>query len=401
MLCAVSLAPAVVAAEPWLVARAVLPADTFAPGPTSGQSLPPLVNGRVTPFVNAQPVQGFSALLALGDGTYGALSDNGFGSRESSADFELRIYRVRPHFETARGGSGRIEVLSFVVLRDPDRRLPFAIVAEGTSSRVLTGADLDPESMQRAPDGTLWIGDEFGPFLLHFAADGRLLDAPYPLPDYARGGEISAPQSPLRRARLRARGEAQAGSVRAAGSGGFEALAIAPDGRHLYALLERPLAGDRVLLVSEFDLARRRYTGRQLTYALDPRASSATDFVLFDARRGLVLERDESSGTLSGFKAVFEVRLPDEGSTIEKRPRIDLLAIDNPHRLGGRGLPGDIGLGRRYAMPFVTIESLVVLSPLHVAVMNDNNYPKSVGRHVGSGQPDDTELVVIRLDAPL
>jgi hypothetical protein len=42
---------------------------------------------------------------------------------------------------------------------------------------VLTGADFDVESIVRAADGTYWIGDEFGPFLLHFSATGTLLEA--------------------------------------------------------------------------------------------------------------------------------------------------------------------------------------------------------------------------------
>ena len=35
------------------------------------------------------------------------MPDNGFGSKANSADFLIRAYYVRPHFETARRGSGR------------------------------------------------------------------------------------------------------------------------------------------------------------------------------------------------------------------------------------------------------------------------------------------------------
>lgn len=51
-----------------------------------------------------------------------------------------------------------------------------------TPDRVLTGWDFDPESMQVAPDGTIWFGEEFGPYLLHTDARGRLLEAPIPTP---------------------------------------------------------------------------------------------------------------------------------------------------------------------------------------------------------------------------
>jgi glycerophosphoryl diester phosphodiesterase len=185
---------------PTLVGRAVLPAASFAPGPTSGTRLGPgPINGQPVPFVDKQPIQGFSALLDNGDGTFLALSDNGFGKLEDSADYLLRLYHVRPQLETASGGAGAIDVLGFIQLQDPDGKVPFTITNERTAHRHLTGADFDPESVQRAADGTLWLGDEFGPFLIHVDANGRLLDPPVPLPDFTAGGgaEIRTPQSPL------------------------------------------------------------------------------------------------------------------------------------------------------------------------------------------------------------
>jgi glycerophosphoryl diester phosphodiesterase len=150
------------------------------------------------PF-DRQPVQGFSAVHDRGDGTFLVLCDNGYAKMENSADFVLRVYAIRPDFRTAEGGTGSIEVLGCVAeLRDPDGHVPFAITNHFTEERVLTGADFDVESFQVAPDGTLWIGDEFGPFLLHASADGRLLEPPYPLPDAERAGkEIRSPQNPF------------------------------------------------------------------------------------------------------------------------------------------------------------------------------------------------------------
>lgn len=136
---------------------AVLPAATFAEGPPSGSAL------AAGPFPG-QPVQGFSGVQFAGDDRYWFLADNGFGAKNNSADFLLRIYQVKPNFRTPENGSASVEVGEFIQLADPDRQVPFSIVNESTSDRSLTGADFDVESFVLAADGTIWIGDEFGPF---------------------------------------------------------------------------------------------------------------------------------------------------------------------------------------------------------------------------------------------
>jgi glycerophosphoryl diester phosphodiesterase len=162
---------------------AVLGADTFAEGPPSGNFITGNTNGRDIPFPG-QPVQGFSGVQFAGEGTYWFLSDNGFGAKSNSADYLLRIYRVDPSFRGIEGGNGTVEVLNFIQLSDPNNNIPFNIVNENTDERLLTGADFDIESFVLASDGTIWIGDEFGPYLLHFDSNGELLQGPIPTPNY-------------------------------------------------------------------------------------------------------------------------------------------------------------------------------------------------------------------------
>jgi glycerophosphoryl diester phosphodiesterase len=169
--------------QPTLVARATLSADFLAPGPPSG-ALATAANGRQGPFAG-QVIPGFSGMVDAGDGTFWALPDNGFGTKANSADFLLRLYHVTPRWQT-----GQIEVGEFLSLRDPDHRIDFPIVNDATPDRLLTGADFDVESVVRAKDGSFWIGEEFGPFLLHVDATGALLAAPVPFV----GGK--SPQNP-------------------------------------------------------------------------------------------------------------------------------------------------------------------------------------------------------------
>lgn len=781
-----------------LVGRAVLPAQTFADGPTSGTLIGgPLVNGVPTPFLGKQPVQGFSAIAPKGDGTYLVMSDNGFGSLENSADYELRVYHVEPTWETAAGGDGTVRINGFFRLHDPDGHVPFAITNHFSTERALTGADFDIESFQVAPDGTIWFGDEFGPFLIHTDANGKVLEAPIALPDFDNPGqEIRAPQSPRNeeasavrimnamRAHALARGAtkapvfspwhvmladadpatvvanraappagsglepasseifsvaslrsagydtvpytvndaarmtqlmqlkvrglisdapdalyaavaafdanrdgvagdwllpdgridgakfdaqghrgaralrpentlpameaaldnlmttletdcgvtkdgiavldhdpfvesskvrkadgtpygpadevlvkdltlaeiqsmfvadrllpsfpgqqndpalspvavafaasvglpdpyampslenlfefvdfyaswyesgkgsahpdaarraanakavrfnletkrnpraefvartvdsqgfvtAVAGAIaardledradvqsfdfstlllvqerhpeirtvclfgdfpiyadpsiagsddgtnlqdengantpwlaglawpyrvttlaqpfRAQGSGGFEGMALTTDGSALRPLLEKPLVGGEpnTILFHEFDLATASYTGKRWSYAFEQGGAAIGDFILFEASRGLVIERDNSQGSLSGLKRVYETRFPAAGGAVAKGLVVDLIAIADPNGISLPALPGDVGLGDPFAFPFVTIEDILVLSPTEILVVNDNNFPFSIGRHVGSGAPDDSEFIRIELDANL
>jgi len=96
----------------------------------------------------------------------------------------LRLYRLDPNFRSSEAGDGSVQVQSFIQFADPDQQVPFPIVNQATSDRLLTGADFDLESFVLAANGTIWIGEEFGPFLLHFDTTGKLLQAPIPTPNY-------------------------------------------------------------------------------------------------------------------------------------------------------------------------------------------------------------------------
>ncbi|MEU7527101.1 esterase-like activity of phytase family protein [Saccharothrix sp. NPDC042600] len=346
-----------------LTGFAVLPARTFVPGSEpSGSALSP-VNGVATPFAD-QPVQGFSSVLRNPDGTFDALSDNGYGSKANSADFLLRIHRIAPD-----PASGRVDVVGGVTLTDPDGHVPFPLTRP---DRVLTGADLDVESMLRLPDGSYWMGDEFGPYLLHFDRAGRLLAPPVPTPG------VFAPENP-------------AGPANLGGSKGFEGIALSPDGRTANALLEGTVAGDEpgTLRLYEFDLAGSRFTGTRWTYALDSTAHAIGEAIAVDRNRLLVIERDSAQGADARVKKVYlaDKRDRDRDGRLDKTLVADLLDLANPRGLGGFGDP--------FRFPFPTIESALILDDRTLVVVNDNNFPFSSGRT--PGRPDDNEVITVEL----
>lgn len=431
-LCAPLILQPAVSAE--LLDRAVLPSASFSTGPTSGQFANG-ANGIVTPFIDKQPVQGFSAVLrGPAEGTYLVMSDNGFGAKANSADALLRVYTVRPDFAAgtvAPANRFTGEPLAdftadgFITLRDPWRKVPFAIVADGTNypntpagggapiavdpvikaNRLLTGADFDIESIRRAPDGTLWFGDEFGPYLLHTDAHGRVLEAPIPLPNFrqlpsvAGGTEINplvqAISNPVRSL-----------APNLPDSGGFEGMALNQSGTRLYALLEKAINGDPVrtrLLISEFSLRTRSYTGRTFAYPLDAASNAIGDFTALTDREYLIIERDGGQGdpgdprftNPARFKKIFRIDLDevDAQGLLVKEEVADLMNIYDPRDVAGDGRAKTV-----FTFPFTTIEDVLVLDNHRLLVIDDNNYPGSAGREFGV--PDDNEFIVIHV-APL
>ena len=134
--------------EPQLEARATYDALKLQPGPASGRVGVNPANGVTPPFAG-QPVPGISGALRADDGGFWGMPDNGFGSKDNSADFLLRMYHVKPWWKKAHGGRGELQLDRFISLRDPDRKIPFPIVNGATRERLLTGADFDIESVQR------------------------------------------------------------------------------------------------------------------------------------------------------------------------------------------------------------------------------------------------------------
>jgi hypothetical protein len=266
-----------------LAGHAVLPAMTLIPAPkdapadlqvsgkfTTGQRVEKIGSvegqsaGRPTgvflPF-KGQPVQGHSGIKRMADGSFWILTDNGAGSKANSPDFMLHLNHYKVDFKT-----GEFKRAQTVFLHDPDKKVPFRIVHEGTKQRYLTGSDFDTESFQFA-GGSIWIGDEFGPFLIKVdmkgkvqavfetQVDGKVVRSP----DHPA---VTTPGSPDQLVRFQSRR-----------SRGYEGMAASKDGSKLYALLEgalwdeatkapEMLDGKQYLRVLEFDVKAEKWTGR-------------------------------------------------------------------------------------------------------------------------------------------
>lgn len=385
------------ASGPTLLGRAILPADATSPAPFPG-----VVNTDPAPARGAtQPVGGFSALIdAGGRDTYWAMPDNGFGSKANSRSFLLRLYKVRASFRTAHGGSGTVRILDTVTLRDPQHKIPFALVNGATRDRLLTGGDFDIESVRQTRRGDFWFGEEFGPFLLHTDSTGKVLDAPIPTPGVKSPDYPADYPAPV------------AGAANLKSSSGFEGMALSADGSKLYPTLENAVTGDdpQTRRMYEFDLRTKSYSSLVRTYRVGTPGDAATagysvsDLYGLDRTHLLALERDNGQGTAAAWKRAFVVDLSQTNAdgTLAKRQTLDLLNVADPFRISSAGArPGDLGLGDPFSFPYQTVEAILPVGGDRVAVVNDTNFG-STGRN--PGLPDYSDFIQVEvptLDDPV
>jgi hypothetical protein len=414
-----------------LAGHVVIPAATFIPAPadapddlkvsgkfTTGKRVEAIgtvegrSRGRPTgvklPF-DGQPVQGSSGIKRMPDGTFWVLTDNGFGSKANSPDAMLFLNQYRMNWD-----KGTADRLATIFLHDPDKKLPFRIVHEGTAKRYLTGSDLDLESFQPIGD-KLWIAEEFGPYLIRTDRDGKVEAVFETMIDgkAARSPDHYAVMSPA------VPGGATAFTIRR--SKGYEGMAASPDGRFLYAMLEGPAwdaekkdwektaDGKEYLRILEFDVAGEKWTGRHWKYVLEENGLAIGDFNMISPTQALVIERDDHEGTadkacpagakaencfdqIAKFKRIYKIEMTDASANgpVRKIAHIDMMKIADPDKKARKPLNDGV-----LTFPFFTIENVDIVDGDHIVVGNDNNLPFSSSRD--PNKADDNEFVLLKV----
>ena len=227
-----------------------------------------------------------------------ALSDRGPGGGVIA--YETRVQRFSIDHDRATGAISNFRVVETVRLIDSKGLLtaPTAPVARpvalnGLSPQRLNGnsatlgRSFDPEGLVVSPiSGNLLISDEYGPSVCEFSRSGELLkvfETPANLRPRLRGDDGSPGAIDL------VQGRAERGVYFGRQDNrGFEGLAISPDGKRVYAVLQDPLMNEpgpnngrdgRNLRIVAFDSdpASTGY-GRalaQYVYQLEPQAEVA------------------------------------------------------------------------------------------------------------------------------
>lgn len=359
-----------------LVGWAQMPMRTVAEGPATGHFA-----HSANATNSMQLVQGFSGVLkASADDHFYFLTDNGFGKKSDSADFLPRIYDVQIDFiqntqqktQATPNQNNQVTPHHFININDRNNKLTLDLQANHAhyyndpinplvnkrirENRWLTGADIDPESLRIDKNGQIWIGDEFGPFLIKINQSGQILRAEISLPG------VVSPDFP--------RSEKLIPNL--ASTGGFEGMAINPAGDMLYPMLEGTVDNDpeKTLRIYQFDINDERYTDQIYHYKLEEQATSIGDFTAINDHEFLVLERN-SAVNLSDkpFKKIYLVDFNKaiDKQPLEKRELVDLMQLKDPQDLNKDGKTD-------YAFAYSHIENLLIIDKDTLLVANDNNY---------------------------
>lgn len=246
-------------------------------------------------------------------------------------------YRCRFHLVTIGPASESEPDWAFtvdrtVLLSDEEGR-PFigASGAYSPSGPADGSADLrlDPEGVRVGADGTVYISDEYGPHVLAFSPEGRLLRR-LPVPERFR---------PAVRDGLE---EGELPPTNAKGrepNRGFEGLAMSADGGTLFTILQSPLLQDSALDEANEHIGRfiRVLTvpvqpgpapvrQAEWVYRLTSPQFAVNEMLAVNDHVFLTIERDGREGEKARFKRIMKVDFADapDVSTVEELPPLEL-----------------------------------------------------------------------------
>jgi hypothetical protein len=178
---------------------------------------------------------GISAVDYSGAGNdYWFLADR--GPLDGAVDWPCRLHKVRLNFANSDSNQAAAkltaEIIETVFLEDAHGHR-FTGLASALTPSDEHPVRLDPEGLRVSPQGTFYISDEYGPRLMEFSRDGRLLrelvmPAHYQCACPATTWQEELPQNVSGRQSNR----------------GMEGLAISGDGNRLFGMMQSPLLQD-------------------------------------------------------------------------------------------------------------------------------------------------------------
>ncbi|WP_199873245.1 esterase-like activity of phytase family protein [Ideonella sp. A 288] len=310
-----------------------------------------------------------------------ALSDRGPGG--GTLPYETRVHRFKLDVNPHSGEISNFQVLKTLIFRRGGSPLDGISPAVGAP----LGLALDPEGIAVHPEtGHLLVSDEYGPSLLEFNRHGQLVRR-YPTPTNL------LPRDAVTGAVNHASDAGNTAGKRT--NRGFEGLAISPDGRTVYAMLQSAMldegAGNgTVNRIVAFDTR----TARPLVqYAYRMEGSSQgrgiSALVALNDREFLVLERNNR-----GLGVDANLASPNK-----KVYRIDLTGATDVSALNLATAPaGSYTPVTKSAVPWLDLASSGALAHASLAALGGVSPEKWEGLAIGPRLKDGSHLVLAGTD---
>lgn len=248
---------------------------------------------------------GFSGVEYLGDDRYLVLSDRGPG--DGIANYSCRVHQVRISRGGAASNGFEVELVATTLLRDAKGQNLVGLASAIDGQCAANSLRFDPEGIRGGRDGMIWLSDEYGPSMVGFDAKGRR-ERELKLP--AHFGIACMNAEPGKEDLLNRCGRQE--------NRGLEGLAISPDGKKLYGLMQGPLLQDGArddkglragsyCRIVEIEIASN--ATREFLYALDHPSLGLNEIVAMGDEQFLVIERDGKEGKEATAKKIYRIDL--------------------------------------------------------------------------------------------
>jgi hypothetical protein len=254
----------------------------------------------------------------------------------------------------------------------------FSLTAPSTTLR------FDPESVRLGRDGTIFVSDEYGPYIYQFDQTGRRIRS-LPVPSYYG---IAKP-SPDGAAEL------ANNTVGRQSNRGMEGLAISPDGTTLFGLMQNALLQDGALnsalsrrgvntRILKMDIA----TGatKEYVYQLENGTDNGlNDILAINDHEFLAIERDGRVGSAAVTKKIY---------------RIDITGASD---VSSSGTTATNGLPQTGALAFTPVKKSEFINLLDPKFgLAGDSFPEKVeGLAWGPDFPDGSHLLLVTTDNDL
>ncbi|WP_221075027.1 esterase-like activity of phytase family protein [Agarivorans aestuarii] len=335
-----------------------------------------------------------------------ALTDRGPNAKYQGPEGKGKIFptpEYTPRIGLFSFTNGEVNQVKEILLKDPNGKLISGLpnpkgmgdtgeVAYANDKSVLKADPfgLDSEGLVALKDGSFWVSDEYGPHIVHYSATGVELERVNPFGTGTGGRKLPAVLANRRANR------------------GMEGLAISPDEKVLFGIMQstlynpskKTISNKNLTRIVSFDIASGKT--KQYLYQQEAHNLSNSEIVALNQQQFLVIERDGGFAGASGkkqakYKRIYQIDLSQAtdvsgdvdaelgltfaGKTLEQMSWQEL--AQQGIKPVTKTLANDLLVDLPSPYPHDKLEGLWLRADNQLAVLNDDDFAVAAkGEHV-------------------